>query len=116
MEITHKKLDAKAVLLKLHGELNIETVEMLNQEIGYFLARERCFFILDCKLLDILTSAALLQMLYVQEHIKDHGGDLLLCHVNKRSARIFDFPGLECHLLQFSDLAAAERHLRSIPS
>jgi anti-sigma B factor antagonist len=93
------------VALLLSGELDIETVPVLEAEIERVLADAPATVVLDLPGLEFLDSTGLRAILEAQERLRNQGTQLVLTHARRTVQLTFVITGLDAHLSFIDNLA-----------
>lgn len=94
MDMTTKKI-GDILVLKLHGRLNIETQNDFVNEFKHLLESGNKQIVLDCKLLDYVSSAGIQALYFVLDHVAQHQGRLVMCSLSDTVDKVFKMIDLE---------------------
>ena len=92
LSIQVRDVDGVAVM-GLEGFINAHTVRQFEGALEQLVAAGRFTILLDCKALNYISSAGLGAIMGLIETVREHGGDILLCHLQDNVYAIFDTLG-----------------------
>ena len=87
-----RDVDGVAVL-EPEGFINAHTVRQFEGALEALVQEGRFTILLDCKLLSYISSAGLGAIMGLIETVRENGGDILLCNLQKNVFEIFDTLG-----------------------
>jgi anti-anti-sigma factor len=87
-----REVDGVAVV-RPEGFINAHTVRQFESALEAQVREGRYTILLDCRLLNYISSAGLGAIMGLIETVRDNGGDILLCHLQKNVHEIFDTLG-----------------------
>ena len=87
-----REVDGVAVL-RPEGFINAHTVRMFEDALEKLVGAGRFTILLDCKVLNYISSAGLGAIMGLIETVREHGGDILLCNLQENVYAIFDTLG-----------------------
>lgn len=90
MDITHKSLDNKTTLLKLHGQLSVDTVEPFKQAVQSLINEDSKQIILNMGLVNYVSSAGIQGIYIVLDMISAAQGKLILCCLTPNVKKVVD--------------------------
>lgn len=86
--------DADGVaVLRPDGFINAHTVRAFESALEALVQEGRYTILLDCRLLNYISSAGLGAIMGLIETVRENGGDILLCSLQKNVFEIFDTLG-----------------------
>lgn len=88
--------DADAVTVAIVGELDLGTVDLLEEATRPLVGARR--LVLDCAGLDFCDSTGLAALIRISGRMNDAGGALTLTHVKAQIRRVIHLTGLTRHL------------------
>ena len=86
------EVDGVAVL-RPEGFINAHTVRQFEAALEALVREGKYSILLDCRLLNYISSAGLGAIMGLIEGIRENGGDILLCSLQKNVFEIFDTLG-----------------------
>jgi anti-anti-sigma factor len=86
------EVDGVAVL-RPEGFINAHTVRQFEAALEALVREGKYTILLDCRLLNYISSAGLGAIMGLIEGIRENGGDILLCSLQKNVFEIFDTLG-----------------------
>jgi len=92
LSIQVRQVDAVAVL-RPEGFINAHTVRQFETALEALVQEGRYTILLDCRALNYISSAGLGAIMGLIETVREHGGDILLCSLQKNVFEIFDTLG-----------------------
>ncbi len=92
LSIQVRDMDGVAVMLP-EGFVNAHTVRQFEEALEGLIQSGRYTILLDCQDLNYISSAGLGAIMGLIEPIRDKGGDILLCSLQKNVYAIFDTLG-----------------------
>jgi anti-sigma B factor antagonist len=87
-----REVDGVAVV-RPEGFINAHTVRQFEQALEAQVRAGRFTILLDCRLLNYISSAGLGAIMGLIETVRGNGGDILLCQLQKNVYDIFDTLG-----------------------
>jgi anti-anti-sigma factor len=81
------------VVLRPEGFINAHTVRQFEAALEAQVHEGRYTLLLDCRLLNYISSAGLGAIMGLIETVRENGGDILLCNLQKNVFEIFDTLG-----------------------
>jgi anti-sigma B factor antagonist len=87
-----REVDGVAVL-RPEGFINAHTVRQFEGALEAQVREGRYTILLDCRLLNYISSAGLGAIMGLIENVRANGGDILLCQLQKNVYEIFDTLG-----------------------
>jgi anti-anti-sigma factor len=87
-----RDVDGVAVM-KPEGFINAHTVRQFEGALEALVQEGRFTILLDCRLLNYISSAGLGAIMGLIETVRENGGDILLCNLQKNVFEIFDTLG-----------------------
>ena len=87
-----RDVDGVAVL-RPEGFINAHTVRQFEGALEALVQEARYTILLDCRLLNYISSAGLGAIMGLIETVREHGGDIVLCQLQKNVYEIFDTLG-----------------------
>lgn len=111
MEITTKTIDDITVL-KLHGQLNVETAPELREFASDLINKGHKKLLLDCNLLDYVSSAGIQTLYVILEKIEQSNGKIALCGVTPNVQKVFHIVDLDSDIPLFPDQQASLAHFQ----
>lgn len=92
LSIQVRDMDGVAVV-QPEGFVNAHTVRQFESALEDLVAEGRYTILLDCRDLNYISSAGLGAIMGLIEPIREHGGDILLCDLQKNVFSIFETLG-----------------------
>jgi stage II sporulation protein AA (anti-sigma F factor antagonist) len=90
-----KEVRGDALIIRLKGELDHHTSEMLKQELTAEIEKaNKPYFILSLRQLSFMDSSGLGVILGRYKQIVNQGGKMIVCHANPSVYRLFELSGL----------------------
>jgi anti-sigma B factor antagonist len=86
------EVDGVAVL-RPEGFINAHTVRQFEGALEALVHEGKYTILLDCRLLNYISSAGLGAIMGLIETVRENGGDILLCNLQKNVFEIFDTLG-----------------------
>ena len=86
------EVDGVAVL-RPEGFINAHTVRQFEAALEALVREGKYTILLDCRLLNYISSAGLGAIMGLIETVRENGGDILLCSLQKNVFEIFDTLG-----------------------
>jgi anti-anti-sigma factor len=86
------EVDGVAVL-RPEGFINAHTVRQFELALEALVHEGKYAILLDCRLLNYISSAGLGAIMGLIETVRENGGDILLCNLQKNVFEIFDTLG-----------------------
>jgi anti-anti-sigma factor len=81
------------VVLRPEGFINAHTVRQFEAALEAQVLAGRYTILLDCRLLNYISSAGLGAIMGLIETVRENGGDIMLCQLQKNVHEIFDTLG-----------------------
>jgi anti-sigma B factor antagonist len=110
LSIQVREVDGVSVLLA-EGFVNAHTVRQFEGALEGLVREGKFTILLDCRLLNYISSAGLGAIMGQVETVRANGGDILLCNLQKNVFEIFDTLGFNQLYRVF---ATEEEALRSL--
>jgi anti-anti-sigma factor len=92
LSIQVHEVDGVAVL-RPEGFINAHTVRQFEAALEALVREGKYTILLDCHLLNYISSAGLGAIMGLIETVRENGGDILLCNLQKNVFEIFDTLG-----------------------
>ena len=106
MEITTKDVnDVKVV--QIEGELDTSSSPEAQKQLNQLREQGVKKILLDLTKLDFISSAGLRVLLATAQELKEDGGDLRVCSLNREVREVFDVSGFSTLLMVFDNEAKA---------
>jgi anti-anti-sigma factor len=106
MEITTRDVnDVKVV--QIEGELDTGSSPNAQNQLDQLRGRGVKKILLDLTNLDFISSAGLRVLLATAQELKEDGGDLRVCSLNREVKEVFDISGFSTLLMVFDNEAKA---------
>lgn len=98
------------VIYKVSGRIDSSTAEPFWQTASETLASGTVKFIIDCAVLEYISSAGLRVLLKIAKHVKPYNGIVCLCNMSQETKSVMDIAGILAFLKTYSTLEEALNH------
>lgn len=100
--------DEQVLIIEADGEINAESAEGLVAELEKHVSSGVTRIIVDCTLVDHISSAGIAYLLRMHHRVRKHGGEVKLCSIKGIVRDILRFLRLDRVMQLYPDVAQAQ--------
>lgn len=95
MDITQKIINDHSLLLKVQGQLSLDTIDSFKNEVISFINNGYIHIILQLEHLTYISSAGIQVLYQILDHLQNKSGQLAICCPTPTVKKIFEVISLE---------------------
>ncbi len=99
-------------VLSCSGELTVDTIDVLRNQISERLDKKVRFFVLDLQAVTFIDSKGLETLLWIQTQCDERLGQVRLCNLDETCSKILQVTRLDGHFDLFTDVTETVKTMR----